>query len=106
MNRYLIVTNDEMEYPVAEVDGTKKVAEYIGVSTNYISKCIYLDDFRRMKYKAVIIEKDIRKSRINGKNNPKAQRRWHKKYSATHDRREYQREYYKKRKESKLCKQS
>src|SRR5574344_2131912 len=89
MNRYLIVTNDEYEYPVTELVGTKKVAEYLGVSQNYACKLIYKNNFGSMKYKAVMLNESVKKAKINGKVNPKAQRRWYKKYASTHDRSEH-----------------
>lgn len=102
MNRYLIVTNDEMEYPVAEVIGIKQVAEYLDLSVDRVCKCMKNDTWsKRRKYKAVIDKRKIKRS-----DSKSYVRRYSKKYYATHNIREYkrnyQREYYRRKREVKL----
>lgn len=57
MRTYLVVTNDELEQPVAEFVGAKKVCEFLGVSTNYLYKMLSMGFPKNGKYKVVIIKK-------------------------------------------------
>lgn len=56
MRTYLVVTNDELEQPVAEFVGAKKVCEFLGVSTNYLYKMISRGFPKKSKYKVVVIK--------------------------------------------------
>lgn len=56
MRTYLVVTNDELEQPVAEFVGAKKVCEFLGVSTNYLYKMISWGFPKKKKYKVVVIQ--------------------------------------------------
>lgn len=56
MRTYLVVTNDELEQPVAEFVGAKKVCEFLGVSTNYLYKMISWGFPKKSKYKVVVIK--------------------------------------------------
>ena len=50
---YDIVTNDKYEFPVKyHVVGARKVGEYIGISENYVRKCLFRNKWGG-KYKAV-----------------------------------------------------
>jgi hypothetical protein len=50
------VTNDELEQPVAEFVGAKKVCEFLGVGTNYLYKMISWGFPKKSKYKVVVIK--------------------------------------------------
>ena len=56
---YNIVTNDEYEIPIAcDIEGARAAADFLGMSENYMNKCICLGKWSRLrKEKAVIIEK-------------------------------------------------
>ncbi len=58
VNIYNIVTNDELELPVAcDLVGTEAAAEWLGVKKQTISACICKDHWsKHQKYKAIIIE--------------------------------------------------
>lgn len=56
MRTYLVVTNDELEQPVAEFVGAKKVCEFLGISTNYLYKMISWGFPKKSKYKVVVIK--------------------------------------------------
>lgn len=56
MKTYLVVTNDELEQPVAEFVGADKVAEFMGVSTNRFRKMLCYGFPKKHKYKAVVVE--------------------------------------------------
>ena len=56
MRTYLVVTNDELEQPVAEFVGAKKVCEFLGISTNYLYKMISWGFPKKKKYKVVVIQ--------------------------------------------------
>lgn len=56
MRTYLVVTNDELEQPVAEFVGAKKVCEFLGVSTNYLYKMISWGFPKKSKYKVLVIK--------------------------------------------------
>ena len=56
MRTYLVVTNDELEQPVAEFVGAKKACEFLGVSTNYLYKMISWGFSKKQKYKVVVVQ--------------------------------------------------
>lgn len=56
MRTYLVVTNDELEQPVGEFVGAKKVCEFLSVSTNYLYKMISCGFPKKSKYKVVVIK--------------------------------------------------
>ena len=56
MRTYLVVTNDELEQPVGEFVGAKKVCQFLGISTNYLYKMISLGFAKKQKYKVVVIQ--------------------------------------------------
>lgn len=56
MRTYLVVTNDELEQPVGEFVGAKKVCEFLGISTNYLYKMISWGFPKKSKYKVVVIK--------------------------------------------------
>ena len=56
MRTYLVVTNDELEQPVAEFVGAKKTCEFLGVSTNYLYKMISWGFPKKKKYKVVVVQ--------------------------------------------------
>lgn len=57
MRTYLVVTNDELEQPVAEFVGAKKVCEFLGgISTNYLWKMISVGFPKKSKYKVLVIK--------------------------------------------------
>lgn len=56
MRTYLVVTNDELEQPVGEFVGAKKVCEFLGVSTNYLYKMISWGFPKKSKYKVLVIK--------------------------------------------------
>lgn len=56
MRTYLVVTNDELEQPVGEFVGAKKVCEFLGISTNYLYKMISVGFPKKSKYKVVIVK--------------------------------------------------
>ena len=68
----MVVTNDELEQPVAEFVGADKVAEFMGVSTNRFRKMLCYGFPKKHKYKAVVVEEtqycqtpESKKERIN-----------------------------------------
>lgn len=59
MKTYLVVTNDELEQPVAEFVGAKKTCEFLGISTNYLYFLLSNNGRsfpKKAKYKVVIIK--------------------------------------------------
>ena len=59
MRTYLVVTNDELEQPVAEFVGAKKTCEFLGISTNYLYFLLSNNGRsfpKKAKYKVVIIK--------------------------------------------------
>lgn len=86
---YMIVTNDKYELPVSdEIVGAREVAERLGIKLQRFRRCL-CDGFpKKAKYKAVII-----KNKQFGSMDEC--RRYHsKRYTMTHDRTEYYRQYY------------
>lgn len=79
---YNIVTNDELEIPLAiGAIGAKAVSAYTGLTVSRIRKSLFYDNWGRSKYKAVevgLVENNQEAYMI--------------KYNLTHDRTEYWRE--------------
>ena len=93
MKTYIIVTNDELEFPVSdEIIGSKKVAKELGITLNRFYHCMYSGFPRKAKLKAVVIEdKQFEDAESH-------QRELCKQYAMTHDRTEYYKNRYLKRK--------
>lgn len=76
---YNIVTNDELEMPLAVgLIGAKAVSAYTGLTVSRIRKSLFYDNWGRSKYKAVevgLVENNQEAYMI--------------KYNLTHDRSEY-----------------
>lgn len=93
MKTYMIVTNDEYETPVKmDLVGTKAVAEYLGLSLTRVQHNLSSGSWGHIaKIKAVEDESVIVDV---AKRNKEYGRRWR----MTHDRSEYNRQYYQKKK--------
>ena len=94
---YDIVTNDKYELPVKyNLIGAREVGSYMGISENYVRKCLYLGSWGGM-YKAIEvgIKRKTKKQAVNH-NREKCRE-----YYARHSDRikKYQKERYKIRKE-------
>lgn len=94
MKTYMIVTNDKYELPVrADLVGAQQVADYLGLTVNRVRKNICTGIWNhRQQYKAVVVgdaEGSIEERR----------RAYNKRYSMSHDRSEYYRQYYRTKKE-------
>lgn len=89
---YMIVTNDEYELPVKrDLVGAKAVADYLGLSVNRVRKNLCTGVWNhKQKYKAVVDESGtvdaLERHRV-----------YNKRYSLTHDRTEYYRRYYRRK---------
>lgn len=98
MKTYIIVTNDQYEHPVSgEIVGAEAVAEILGMKVQRVRRCICNGFAKKAKYKAVVVkEKQIEdKQQYN--------RDYSKRYGMTHDRTEYQRQYYRRKKAGAAC---
>ena len=90
---YMIVTNDEYEMPVkCDIIGAKAVSEYMGISLSYLRQMLCGAKPWVKRYKAVVID--------NANLTKKNQYMRYKRYSMKHDRTEYNRLRYKKKKEN------
>lgn len=90
MKTYLIVTNDELEHPIREVVGSKKVADFFDIKQNTLSRYMVYGFPKKYNYKAVVIEELQYKT----EEEKKARRNWScKKWNLKNDRNEYMREY-------------
>ena len=94
MKTYMIVTNDEFEIPVKhDLKGAVQVAEYLGLSVNRVRKNLCTGIWNhKSEYKAVVDESVIVDSL-------ERRREYSKKYSMTHDRTEYYRQHWLRKKE-------
>ena len=93
MKTYMIVTNDEHETPVKhDLKGACEVAVYLGLSVNRVRKNLHSGVWNhKQKYKAVVDE--------SGTVDAIERRRERcKRYDLTHDRTEYFRQYYRRKK--------
>lgn len=89
---YMIVTNDDFETPVkCDVIGAQAVADYMGVSLQYLREmlCGAKPWSKKQKYKAVCMGE------------AGLAQKHHNLWAMTHDRTEYYRQYYLKRKHRK-----
>lgn len=83
-NRYLIVTNDEYELPVAELIGIRACCEFTGLSETTVYKHMSDDQWSKYcKYKVILLGK------YNRFDKKKYDRKYYKEYIKTHDRSEY-----------------
>ena len=90
---YTIVTNDKYEHPVAhDLVGAAAVADYLGLSVNRVRKNLCTGIWNhKQKYKAVVDES----ATVDGL---ERRREYGKRYRLKHDRTEYFRKYYRKKK--------
>ena len=84
---YMIVTNDEYELPVAAFENVNDIAHYLNISPSTVRTRIH-----RKHWKA---EKIIRIDEGEKKRTRAEYQNW---YHKTHDRSEYFRQYYQKKK--------
>lgn len=91
---YMIVTNVKYELPVAQdLIGAAAVAEYLGLSVNRIRKNLCSGKWNhKQKYKAVAVGSGITDS-------VERKREYSRRYQFSHDRTEYFRQYYRRKKE-------
>lgn len=82
MNLYTIVTNDKYEFPVKSDMRVKEVAEFLGTTTNNVRHMVCRPR-KKSKYKVIVTGKVV-----------VDKREYVKRYSMTHDRTEYFREYW------------
>lgn len=98
MKTYMIVTNDSYELPVSgELVGTEAVAEKLGVSITRVRHGLCRGFSKKAKYKVVVV-KDKQIEDMQQYN-----REYSKKYGITHDRSEYYRQYYRRKKTGAPC---
>lgn len=85
---YVIVTNDEYEFPIKyDIKGAKGVAEFIGISVSTVRKNLYYNKWgHNLKYKAFVD--------FSIKERPFKIKEYQSVYRKTHDRKEYMRKYY------------
>lgn len=89
MKTYVIVTNDSLELPVSEeIVGADAVAQRLGIKVQRFRRCM-CDGFpRKAKYKAIV----TRDKQIEDK--AQYNKDYAKRYAMTHDRSEYFRQWY------------
>ena len=90
MNLYTIVTNDEYELPVKCDLRVKEAAEFLGTTTNNVRRMVCRPP-KKNPYKVIVSGKVIHDRYAYGK-----------KYRMTHDRSEYNRQYYRRKKNGKI----
>lgn len=88
-NLYTIVTNDEYELPVKSDITAKEAADFLDITTNAVHQRVF-KPAKRSKYKIVV------SGRVKFDESA-----YRKMYSLTHDRSQYFKEYYRKKKEMK-----
>lgn len=94
MKKYEIVTNDEYELPIAiDFYSAAEVGEYLGISKAAVLNRIRRGQ-KRTKYKVICREVQSTKRKSNAE--------YCKKYDMSHDRSEYFRRYYRKRKQERI----
>lgn len=93
MKTYMIVTNDAYETPVKhDLKGAVEVARYLGLSVNRVRKNICTGIWNhKSEYKAVVDESGTVDAL-------ERRREYSKRYSLTHDRTEYYKQYYRRKK--------
>ena len=87
MNLYTVVTNDKYEFPVKSDMRVAEVAKFLGVAKSTVRNMVFKPR-KKSKYKVVVtgkVEYDHKE--------------YLRKYFKTHDRAEYKRQYYLKRKQ-------
>ena len=89
MKTYMIVTNDAYEMPVMQnLKGASQVSDYLGLSVNRIRKNLCTGVWNhKQKYKAVV-DNSCTVDALERR------REYNMRYSMTHDRTEYYRQYY------------
>ena len=95
---YMVVTNDEYEHIVKTgLKGAKSAGEFLGITATSIRQHIFRNRWgKKFKYK-VIIDNSV-------SNNPAENRKaYAKRYRMTHDFREYQKNYYQRKKQERLA---
>lgn len=93
MKTYMIVTNDRYELPVSgEIVGAEAVADKLGVPLSRVRQGLHRGFAKKAKYKVVVVkDRQVEdKQRHN--------REYSKRYGFTHDRTEYFREWYRRKK--------
>lgn len=90
MKTYLIVTNDELEQPVAEIVGSKAVAEFLGMPRQTLTKYMTIGFPKKHNFKAVVIKDMLYETE---EKKIERQRYKQKKWRMEHDRKDYMREY-------------
>lgn len=93
MKTYMIVTNDEYELPISnEIVGAEETAKCLGIKTQRLRRCLVNGFPTKATYKAVVVRErqneDVRQYN----------REYSKRYGMTHDRTEYFRQWYQKKK--------
>ena len=93
MKTYIIVTNDSLELPVSdEIVGAEEVAKKLGIKLQRLHYCLCMGFPKKAKYKAVVI------ADRQYENQQEHHRHLCNRYAMTHDRREYYRQYDRRRK--------
>lgn len=93
MKTYIVVTNDEYELPVSgELVGAKAVAEFMCLPISTVNRYISVRVPRKSKYKPVLLQEKQNEDKQAYK------RAYSKRYDMTHDRSEYFRKRYQKKK--------
>lgn len=94
MKTYVIVTNDALELPVSdEIVGAEEVAKKLGIKLQRLHYCLCMGFPKKAKYKAVVVA-DRQYDAADAK---ERQRFRCKMYAMKHDRREYYRQYNRRR---------
>lgn len=91
MKTYIIVTNDSFELPVSEEITGAEAAKRLGIPVAYLHQCLCKGFAKKAKYKAVVVAD--RQYEDMQEHNRQLSRR----YAMTHDRREYYRNYDRRR---------
>ena len=82
----MLVTNDEYEYPVRDNLTAMEAGRLLGISANSLRQHIHRGQWKKFKYRVVPYDAEPIDKGI-----------YQKKYSLTHDRTEYFRQYHKAR---------
>lgn len=93
MKTYMVVTNDEYELPVSgELVGAKAVADFMCLPISTVNKYISVKVPRKSKYKPVLLQEKQHEDK------QAYNRAYSKRYDMTHDRSDYFRKQYQKKK--------
>lgn len=90
MNLYTIVTNDEYEFPIKSDIRIEESATFLGVAKSTVRNMV-LKPRKKSKYKVIVTGKDNADRKA-----------YQKRYDMTHDRTEYFKQRYLKKKEGKI----